>query len=433
MAAKRPGEGAFPIANGSKWGDKAMKYSSDLVVGWCPGALKPFESGDGLIVRVRLHLGRLSLVQLETLVNAAERFGDGNLYLSNRANVQLRGVTGEKHQALLEVLAAAGLVDDDPRVEAIRNIQVSPAVELGVHARLAAGLVAKLEAALAGLEALYELPGKFGVAVQAGNEIDTGVTSDVTFLVQDERIATVLEGALDKAIVSGNTNAAAKGFASIAMAFLRLRRANPAIRRMRDAVALLGVEGVAREAGFEAAAHGLRVAEAPAPVGDLGGAYGIGFAFGEIARDALQELTAVMRREGIAEAGVSPHRAFVFPALGPEKAALAELAKRLGAIADPGDIRLRLHRCPGQPACRRGTVESKRHAEAVLGALAGTAFKGKIHISACEKLCAYQHETDITAIAKDGFYTVTAPGTKVAKAVSGADLPAVIAELARSA
>ncbi len=76
-----------------------MKYSSDLIVGWCPGALKPFESGDGLIVRVRLHLGRMSLVQLETLASAAERFGDGNLYLSNRANVQLRGVTGDKHAA----------------------------------------------------------------------------------------------------------------------------------------------------------------------------------------------------------------------------------------------------------------------------------------------------------------------------------------------
>ncbi len=103
-----------------------MKYGSDVIVGWCPGALRPFESGDGLIVRVRLHLSRMSLVQLETLVSAAERFGDGNLYLSNRANVQLRSVTADKHPALLNVLASASLLDSDARVEAIRNIQVSP-------------------------------------------------------------------------------------------------------------------------------------------------------------------------------------------------------------------------------------------------------------------------------------------------------------------
>ena len=407
-----------------------MKYSSELIVGWCPGALKPFESGDGLIVRVRLHQSRLSLVQLETLVGAAERFGDGNLYLSNRANVQLRGVTAEKHQPLLDVLASAGLLDSDARVEAIRNIQVSPAVELSAHAELTAGLVARLEDALARNEALYQLPGKFGMAVQAGNEIDTAVVSDVVFLVQDDRIAMVLEGALDKAILFDSTNAAAEGFVSLATAFLHLRRVNPAIRRMRDAVALLGVEGVAEEAGLAAVAHGLRVSEAPAPVGDLGDAYGIGFAYGEVTREALLEITRLMRREGIAEASVSPQRALVFPAEGQEKAAFVDLAKRLGAISDPGDIRLRLHRCTGAPACRRGTVESKRDAEAVLRALAGTGFKGKIHISACEKLCAYQHETDITAIAKDGYYTVTGPGSKVLKAVSSTDLPAVIAELA---
>lgn len=410
-----------------------MKYSSNLIVGRCPGALQPMESGDGLIVRVRPHLSRISLVQLETLASAAERFGDGNLYLSNRANVQLRGVSGDEHSALLDVLARAGLVDSDARVEAIRNIQMSPAVELSAHAALAAGLVARLEDALAKNEALYRLPGKFGIAVQAGNEIDTAGLSDITFLVQDDRIVMVLEGALDQAILFSGTNAAAEGFVSVATAFLRLREALPEMRRMRDAAGLLGVEAVAKEAGFAAVAHGLSVAEAPAPVGDLGEAFGIGFAYGEVTREELLEITGLMRRESIAEASISPHRALVFPASEQEKATLSGLARRLGAITDPGDIRLRLHRCPGAPACRRATVDSKRDAKAVLRALAGARFKGKIHISGCEKLCSFPHETDIAAIAADGYYTVTAPGSKTLKAVSGSDLPSVVAELARAA
>ncbi len=32
------------------------------VKGWCPGALRPMESGDGLVVRVRPRAGAFSLV-----------------------------------------------------------------------------------------------------------------------------------------------------------------------------------------------------------------------------------------------------------------------------------------------------------------------------------------------------------------------------------
>lgn len=410
-----------------------MSAHSDLVAGWCPGALRPMESGDGLIVRVRPHLSRLSLVQLETLGRAAERFGDGNLYLSNRANAQIRGVTAENHPALLEMLGAVRLLDSDARVEAVRNIMLSPAVELSAHAGLAAGLVARLEDALATNEALHQLPGKFGIAVQAGAELDPGAISDVTFLVQGDGIAVLLQGAEDQAFVFGSTRAAADGFANIATAFLKLRRSQPAIRRMRDAIALSGMETVAREACLRPAPHGLHIAEAPAPIGDLGAAFGIAFMFGEITRDVLREITGVMRRECIAEASVSPHRALVFPAQEQEKAALADLANRIDGITDPSDIRLRLHGCPGTPACRRATVEAKQDAEAVLRALAGAGFKGTIHISGCEKRCAYPHKADIAAIGADGFYTVTGPASQSLNRVAGADLPRVIAELARAA
>ncbi len=410
-----------------------MSGRSDLMVGWCPGALRPMESGDGLIVRIRPRLSRLSLVQFETLMQAAERFGDGSLYLSNRANVQIRGVTADGHAALLDVLAAVSLIDSDARIEAVRNIMMPPAVELSAHAGLAWGLAARLEDVLAKREALYQLPGKFGIAVQAGNEIDSAAMSDVTFIVEGDAIAMVPEGAEGEAFLFGNTFAAAEGFVSLAMAFLRLRRAQPAIRRMRDAVALSGMEAVAAEAGLPLVAHGLPLAEAPAPLGDLGEAFGIGFTFGEIGQEALLEITALMRRECIAEAAISSHRALVFPAQEREKAALADLAKRIDGITDPNGIRLRLHGCPGTPACQRATVEARHDAEAVLLALADAGFMGTIHISGCEKRCAYPHEADIGAIGADGRYSVTGPGPETLNGVAGADLPRLIAGLARAA
>jgi precorrin-3B synthase len=61
--------------------------------GWCPGALRPMETGDGLLARVRAPRGRLSLDQAEALANAALRCGNGAIGLSARANLHLRGVT----------------------------------------------------------------------------------------------------------------------------------------------------------------------------------------------------------------------------------------------------------------------------------------------------------------------------------------------------
>lgn len=411
-----------------------MSARSDLVVGWCPGALQPMEAGDGLIVRIRPRLSRLSLVQLETLAAAALRFGDGSLYLSNRANVQLRAVSPDEHEALLEVLDRAGLIDCDAGAEAVRNIMVSPAVELSAHAGLTAGLASRLEDLIARKEALHRLPAKFGIALQAGDKIDTAAMSDVTFIVQGDEIALVLDGAPGRAFLAGGTRAAVEAYERVAIAFIKFRHAQPAIRRMRDAIAHFGVEGVLQEAHLPLVAHGLPLEEAPALVGDLGEAFGLAFTFGEIGRDSLTELTVLMRWLCIAEAGISPNRALVFPVREEEeKAALIDLAKRIDAITDPNDIRLRMHGCPGTPACRRATVAARQDAEATLRALAGEGFTGAIHISGCEKRCAYPHDADITAIGADGSYTVTGPGGRILNQVAGADLPKAIAELAKTA
>jgi len=405
----------------------------DLVKGWCPGALRPMESGDGLILRVRPRLGRLSLVQLETLNQAAERFGSGSLHLSNRANVHIRSVTAAGHVSALEVLAAAGLIDSDPRVEAVRNIMLLPLTGASGRAALAEGLTAKLDHLLTQAQALHRLPGKFGIAVQAGREIDIAALSDVNFLVQEDRIAMLLEGALSQAAVFSGTRDAADAFLRVALVFLRMRDADPDIRRMRDAVDRFGLEAILREARLAPIGHGLRLAEAPAPVGDLGEAFGIAFAFGEIGHAALEEITGLMRRRGIPEAALSPRRVLVFPVQAQDRAAFQELARRIGGITRPEDLRLRVHACTGAPACSRAAVAARRDAEAVLAALGeGGLPKGTIHISGCGKRCAYPHKADIAAIgAEDGRYTVTGPRGQTGASVAADKLAGVVAELSR--
>jgi precorrin-3B synthase len=134
--------------------------------GWCPGALRPMESGDGLIVRVRPPGGRLSPAALGALAALAAEHGSGVLELTSRAALQLRGVRAEAHPALVEALAALGLLDPaagrDPAA-----VTVSPLAGLdddGAGLRLAAAL----ETGVAARADLTALPAKFGFVVEAG-------------------------------------------------------------------------------------------------------------------------------------------------------------------------------------------------------------------------------------------------------------------------
>ena len=132
------------------------------IKGWCPGALRPMRSGDGLVVRIRPHGGRLSRAQACGIADLAERFGNGLMDLTNRANLQIRGVDDAGHAPLIAELARFDLVDADPGAEALRNIVVTPLWARRRHCIS----VTELELALAARG--LSLPAKFGFAVDCG-------------------------------------------------------------------------------------------------------------------------------------------------------------------------------------------------------------------------------------------------------------------------
>jgi precorrin-3B synthase len=96
------------------------------VKGWCPGALRPMQSGDGLIVRIRPRSATFGPEQLLLLADAARRFGNGHIDLTRRANLQVRGVKEALLPQLHDVVARLGLLDDDADGEAVRNVMINP-------------------------------------------------------------------------------------------------------------------------------------------------------------------------------------------------------------------------------------------------------------------------------------------------------------------
>ena len=71
------------------------------VRGWCPSAHRPMASGDGLLVRVKPRMGRLSAKSMQTVCQLADRYGNGMIDLTSRGNLQIRGVAEADHAVLL--------------------------------------------------------------------------------------------------------------------------------------------------------------------------------------------------------------------------------------------------------------------------------------------------------------------------------------------
>ena len=120
----------------------------------CPGVVRVHDAVDGGLVRVRVPGGYLTGGQVEALASASRAFGDGNLDLTSRGNVQLRGVRGGTAEALADALDAAGLLPSVTH-DTARNVVASPLLDLEAT-------VAEIDA---GVLALEPLPGRFLLGV----------------------------------------------------------------------------------------------------------------------------------------------------------------------------------------------------------------------------------------------------------------------------
>src|SRR5271163_1391209 len=151
--------------------------------GWCPGALRPMETGDGLLARVRAPGGRLSLDQAAALADAAIRCGNGVIGLSARSNLHLRGLSERTLPDLHARLKEIGLIDADPKIERLRNIVASPLDDLDPEALLGLGpSVAALEKRLSEDKRLLRLPSKFSFVLDAQGRVPlSDVDADIRF------------------------------------------------------------------------------------------------------------------------------------------------------------------------------------------------------------------------------------------------------------
>jgi precorrin-3B synthase len=129
----------------------------------CPGVWRPWQADDGLLVRIRLVGGVLPTAALRRLSEVSQHHADGRIYLTRRANLQLRGLPGDGPQltaAALTALESTGLIPTRSH-ELVRNVLASPQTGLaGGYADLRP-VINHLDTLLCANPHLGRLPGRF--------------------------------------------------------------------------------------------------------------------------------------------------------------------------------------------------------------------------------------------------------------------------------
>jgi precorrin-3B synthase len=331
------------------------------VKGWCPGALRPMPSGDGLVLRIRPRLAHQTRAQLEGVADAALTHGNGLIELTARANVQLRGVTAQSHGPLIAALDALGLIDPDAQTESHRNVVLTPFWQ-GDDAALAGELYRAIAEG-------PDLPGKFGFA------LDTGAVRVLAATSADIRIERGADGGLilraDGALGGQSVTAATAVTQAMRMAAWF---AATGIRDGRGRMAAHPKTDMPFDTSA-APAPTVQVAPGPTPQGAL-----VGFEFGLVRAELLAEVASLAPA-----VRVTPWRMLLLQG--------ADVPAHPALLTRADDPRLRVLACTGAPGCPQALQETRSLARRLAPAVP----MGKLlHVSGCGKGCAHPAPADLT-------------------------------------
>ncbi|WIX82941.1 precorrin-3B synthase [Amycolatopsis carbonis] len=347
----------------------------------CPGVFATHDAADGPLARVRLPGGVVSAERLRVLASCAEDLGDGDVHLTSRGNVQLRGVT---RPGLASRLMAAGLLPS-PTHERVRNVLASPLS--GVHGGTAdvRGLAGELDVALCAAPELAELPGRFLFAFDDGRGDVAGEGADVCWRAVTSDAGTVLLAGVETGWFVPRGEAVA-ALLTVAREFAARRGTAWRIAELPDPTALLP-----RGPRSEPVERPARVDLTVGPLGD----HGVGFAprFGQL---TAAQLRALADHTGLAgHAVVTPWRSIVLPDATPDAVARLNTA---GLSTDPAALEITA--CIGRPGCAKSLADVRADAARLVPA--GV----RAHVAGCARRCGRPSAPHLDVVAEAGGYRV---------------------------
>ena len=384
----------------------------------CPSLLRIVQALDGGICRVKLAGGVITSQQARAIAEAAERCASGVLELTNRSNLQIRGVLPGQQAELIERLLAAGLGPSNPAADDVRNLLLSPAAGLDPHALLdTRPLAAALLDLLQNTPALHGLSAKFAIQLDGGEALAmlehphdiwlsalpgsparlafglAGCPGDPPLGVVDAEQAMQLVEQLLRLFIelAGNAHSRMRQLLSAIPASQLLQQLQtrlpfaiqaPLADWQRAPVSQRAPMGI-----YPQQQAGLRMVAAASRLGRIDAAQ-------------LNALADLAEHYGDASLRLTPWQGLLLPNI-PEHSAdnlLHKLAV-LDLLIDAQEPLSNLIACTGSAACAKGLADSKADALLLAKHLRTSTARPQVHLSACPRSCAAAHTAPFTLLA----------------------------------
>ena len=367
---------------------------------------------DGGICRVKLPGGLLTSAQARAVAEAARCHAGGVLELTNRSNLQIRGVREACQGALVQQLLDAGLGPRHAAADDVRNVLISPAAGRDPAAHLdTRPLAEQLLALLQDVPAFRDLSPKFALQLDGGEALamlDHPHDIWLSALPGGTQLAFGLAGcprgdalgvvAADQAVPL--VEALLRLFLQLAGEHTRLRQLL-AERSAQDFLARLPVDFQRAPPGLtspapEGAPLGVHAQAQPGRVMLLAGA-----PLGRLQAEQLQALADLADAEGSGELRLTPWQGVLLPDVPTERqAAVAQAISDLGLLLDARAPLARLLACSGSAGCAKAAADTKADAGRLAERL--PADIAQVHLSGCPRSCAAAHVAPYTLLARPG-------------------------------
>lgn len=406
----------------------------------CPALTRIVAARDGGLCRIKLPGGALLARQAIAIADAADAYASGVLEVTNRANLQVRGVKNDGETPLSRQLSDAGLgpricagespnTDQAARQAAVaddaRNLLLSPVAGLDADAlHDTSSLGEQILAVLQNEPRFAALSPKFSVLLDGGERLAAvDHPHDVWFAAMpaasgaaaQPRFAVGLAGQPSSDRCSALAAVRADDVAALLRALLHtfLDLAAPEDNRMRDLLRSRDPHAVVEQAAAKACIDLQRdeavdtwrrpVAQSARRFGAYlqrqAGLWHVGGQppLGRIDTATLRALARLATAHGDGTLRCTPWQSLLVPNVERQAVSRVEHGLRaLGFALDARDPLARLVACAGSTGCAKGLADTKGDALHLAGHLpAGV----EVHLSGCIRSCAAAHCAPYTLLA----------------------------------
>ncbi|WP_075804697.1 precorrin-3B synthase [Pseudomonas putida] len=383
----------------------------------CPGLWRIVQALDGGISRIKLDAGHLEADQAEAVAAAAERFAGGVIEVTNRSNLQIRGV-GEDHQGLVAQLLAAGLGPREAAGDDVRNLMLSPAAGFDPAMLFdTRALGARILDLLQTTPRFHELSAKFAVQLDGGEALAM-LRHPHDLWLSPLHLDDQLWLAFGLAGCPGHDAplAAVPLSDGLALVHAVLKRfldlADVGQSRMRQLLQSVGVDeflaglplSLRRDAavtGWRRQGRDLALHLGVYPQQQAGRvAVGAMAPLGRLSARQLRGVAALARELGDGSLRMTPWQSVLLPNVAAAQAerVLAGLAC-LGLITDPAAPMAGVVACTGSAGCAKALADTKADAVQLASSLRQRGPVAGIHLSGCKRSCAMAHTAPSTLLA----------------------------------